>query len=865
MIRRGSTTAVSRRFWTLITATFCVAVISTASVVWLTATPILREMQDDTVVNTAHRSADSLAAALHDHRQFLTYLSKNADVIALTVGNTVDASQVRDMLDAFDGPAGLLRVRIFDFMKDLIATHGFAGDEQAAWDAQDLGEIVGARLDGTGPVDAVAFRGDAAAGRFLITVPIRYHGLVEGVLMGEVSLNLSDLVPSAGLITSPNIMRSDRLRQMHPLDDGRKDLIAAPVGETGLSMVMVPNRAAVSMIGAEILTNVTLAVSLTLLLPFGLFALVGRAAIIAPHDALQRSREQLREKQKSLAELALIAEMAKDAIAITDLESRIKWVNPAFELMTGYSAAELAGKVPSELLRGDGYEDNVIDEARRTHRNYSQLEAEVMNVKKDGTPYWISISLSPLADPNGVDYGHITIARDITERRRHDAAMLAASREVEHQALHDPLTSLPNRRFLDREIERRRVDPDHDTQTLVRIDLDHFKYVNDTLGHAAGDFVLCQVAAILRDETKAEDLAARVGGDEFVVLLAPRSTSQDGAGLATRLLGRIRQEMDFDGAPCRIGASFGVVSTSDKLVEEPELLISADAALYIAKEEGRNRVVLYTPAVHAVVVQNRMMATEIEEAIETEQFVPYYQPQFHARTRAFAGLEALVRWPNPKRGLLKPAAFLPLAEKLSVVPQIDAVMLRKGLAEVAGLSARGVTIPKLSFNVTAARIESAGLIDVIRAHGRGPTQVALEILESVLIEDQGAAFGFQIDMLRELGVAIEVDDFGSGHTSILGLMQLSPDVMKIDQRLIAPLPQSEVAAKMVRAVIEIGRALDIKVMAEGVETARHAEMLAEMGCDYLQGYHFARPMPGEALERYLRGLTEGPNVLPREA
>ncbi|MEM9100125.1 MAG: bifunctional diguanylate cyclase/phosphodiesterase, partial [Pseudomonadota bacterium] len=376
-------------------------------------------------------------------------------------------------------------------------------------------------------------------------------------------------------------------------------------------------------------------------------------------------------------------------------------------------------------------------------------------------------------------------------------------------------------------------------------------YVNDTLGHAAGDFVLIEVSRILAELSEDEDLAARVGGDEFVILLGPRKTIEQARTLAEKCLVEIRKDMEFEGRHCRVGASFGIASAASDVVSNPTLLLAADAALYLAKEQGRNTVEVYSQKMHTDVIEKRVLAAEIEEAIADRAFEPYFQPQFDAKTGALAGMEALVRWNHPSRGILTPDVFLPVAYQLSVVDAIDRIVLAKGLQTVQDLNRAGHQVPKISFNVVAKQLEDPEWRRLAKSIAIGSTVISFEVLESVLIEAQSSFFHFEIDRLKEEGFQIEVDDFGSGHASIIGLTQLDPCAMKIDQRLIFPLTEAKSARQMVHAIIEIGKALDIKVTAEGVESAEHAAILAEMGCDTLQGYHFAKPLPASELQQFL--------------
>jgi EAL domain-containing protein (putative c-di-GMP-specific phosphodiesterase class I) len=251
------------------------------------------------------------------------------------------------------------------------------------------------------------------------------------------------------------------------------------------------------------------------------------------------------------------------------------------------------------------------------------------------------------------------------------------------------------------------------------------------------------------------------------------------------------------------------------------------------------------------VVESRTLGLDIERALLQDEFEPFFQPQFDARTLELSGVEALARWRHPTRGVLVPYDFMKIADQRSAIDRIDAMIFRKGLEAIAKLNRQGLFIPKVSFNVVASQLENPDLPKRVERQRLGGTKVCFEVLESVLVEEQSSSFRFHIDNLKEQGFGIEVDDFGSGHASIIGLMQLSPDTMKIDQRLIFPIVESSAARQMVEAILEIAQAIDISVTAEGVETAEHAAILSSMGCDTLQGYHFAKPMASDAFATFL--------------
>ena len=442
------------------------------------------------------------------------------------------------------------------------------------------------------------------------------------------------------------------------------------------------------------------------------------------------------------------------------------------------------------------------------------------------------------------------------ERRlaAHARELEAANAEIRERALQDPLTGLPNRRHLDERLAAALADP-AGPACVIRIDLDRFKQVNDVLGHEAGDFVLRSVADILRRACSAADFPARVGGDEFVVLCAPGTALERAEAFARQLLRDILRPLDYAGKPCRFGASFGVAMQPETSTRADDLLSFADAALYVAKASGRGTVEVFTPALHSRIIEDRRLGDEFTEALETGQIVPFFQTQHRASDHAVCGLEVLARWRHPRRGTLAPDAYLGVARQLGLEGQLDAVVFDAALRATDRAAGRGLVVPRLSFNVSAGRVTDPGFLDAARrvraARAGSVPQLAFELLESVSLEEMGTGFWMNIDALRDMGFDFEIDDFGSGHASITSVVRLAPDTLKIDRELIRPLGESPGAEVMVRAILEIARALDIRVIAEGVETDAQARLLGELGVDALQGFHFSRPMPEDALGAYL--------------
>ncbi len=446
-------------------------------------------------------------------------------------------------------------------------------------------------------------------------------------------------------------------------------------------------------------------------------------------------------------------------------------------------------------------------------------------------------------------------AKDLAEARNQE--LEAAKESIEHLALHDYLTGLPNRRYLDRMLEERAqaCRTGELTLAVLHIDLDRFKQINDTLGHRAGDAMLKHAATVLRQSVRASDFVARIGGDEFVVLCTINVTPKKISNLAERIIAELCRPIRYENHDCRFGASIGIATGSGPSLDAKQLLLNADIALYRAKSAGRNRHEFFSTDARRRIIASKRLADDILIGLERGEFVPVYQPQFHARTLDIAGVETLARWQHREHGLLTPDRFLSTAEDINVVAAIDALILEQALADRKQWEKDGITIPKIAVNVSSRRLDDPNLGKKLRALKIQPGTVSFELLESISLDDCDDAVIANLRQLRRLGIDIEIDDFGTGHASIVSLLKLSPKTLKIDRELIRMLPQSSDQRKLVRSIIEIGRSLNILVTAEGVETMDHVRILGDLGCDMLQGYALARPMPGEQIPSFIRAAS----------
>ncbi|WP_370320495.1 EAL domain-containing protein [Oricola sp.] len=570
------------------------------------------------------------------------------------------------------------------------------------------------------------------------------------------------------------------------------------------------------------------------------------------------------EMQKLSQRLKLALDTSKIGIWELNLDtSEMKWDNRMKEL---YGVPE--GVDPSRydywsaVIHPDDKEraEEEFAEAISTGNTYNSE----FRVIADGTTRWIRAIGAVHNDLDGQRY-IVGVNWDVSSDIQLKTHLMAAKRnaefrnreledaraQMERNSLHDSLTGLPNRRFLDEQLLNGRAG--RTITALLHIDLDRFKHINDTLGHAAGDAMLVHAASILKANTRSDDFVARIGGDEFVIAITSPTDEQQLSSLAIRIVEQMRQPVPYENHECRFGVSIGVAQADAGESEYGQrLLIDADIALYRAKSNGRNRFEFFSEALKAEIVRNKRVADDILSGLERQEFLPYFQPQFDARTLEIVGVEALARWAHPTEGVLAPDSFLKIADELNVAPLLDRTILEQTLWQSTRWKAAGISIPKMSVNVSAGQLHDPDLISHLNGLPIEPGTVSFELLESIFLDEGNEVIAGNIERLETLGIDIEIDDFGTGYASIISLINLRPTRLKIDRRLITPIIGSDSQRRLVASIIEIGQALGIKVIAEGVETAEHAAILRDLGCDTLQGYAFAVPMPSDKLIEFVR-------------
>nr|WP_239522542.1 EAL domain-containing protein [Geodermatophilus sabuli] len=552
----------------------------------------------------------------------------------------------------------------------------------------------------------------------------------------------------------------------------------------------------------------------------------------------------------------VVVEAVLDALPsptlLIDAGGRVLLTNTAWELATGLlgddrSRIGVDGDYFALARRLDPGEDTLalVDRLRALSRGEcSSVQADYAVENRDGTR-WYHLQASRVDQAGQVVVTHT----DVTSRVR-------AERASDWRARHDTLTELPNRAHLHELIDAELARPDRGPVSVLFLDVDGFKEVNDSLGHEAGDDLLRQIATRLTGCTRAGDTVGRLGGDEFVVLC--RDCDTPGAeALADRCRASVDRPFELGGRMVRLGISIGIATAPESRparVRATDLVRDADLAMYAAKAAGRNRVRLFTADLRTAAQRRATFAAELREAIAADELVLHYQPVMHLPTRRCSGVEALVRWQHPSRGLLPPAAFLPVAAQHDLLTPIACWVLGSATRQAVAWREAGMHLVT-AVNISASHFSTGTLVrDVqgaLAASGLPPEQLVLELTETSLAEDVDRAAA-QFAELRRSGVEVSIDDFGSGLSSLGQLVSLPTGILKIDNSLVSfPEGRRSEAAAAIAAVVALGRACGVRSLAEGVETAEQLELAAELGCTFAQGFHIAHPMPAGELAGWL--------------
>ena len=562
------------------------------------------------------------------------------------------------------------------------------------------------------------------------------------------------------------------------------------------------------------------------------------AAMLAEHDRAQR-----------------YLNLTSNMIVALDVEGRVTMANPRVKDLLGYSEEELLGQKWLDLVY-PGPGNPAIWEVFRNFIAGDTTPAEYLEttaVGKSGQKVLLATHNTPIRDPEGKIIGTLSSAEDITERRRNED-------EIAHLAYHDRLTGLPNRTLFEEQLgqavaEARRAE---ETVALLFLDLDHFKLVNDSLGHAAGDVVLGMVADRLRAVTRESDLLARQGGDEFMLMLT--GLGADPRAGIDAVVDKLQQALEapfkLEGAEFEIGVSIGVSAFPLDAGSAPELLKNADVAMYQAKTAGRGRTSFYVAATDDPKLR-LSLTTRLRRALAEEQFVLHYQPIFRLGDGSLHGMEALIRWQDPEEGLLPPARFIQFAEDTGLMGPIGDWVIDSVCAQARAWRDEGLT-PSVSFNLSPRQLRGAQAATrlgvALEHHGLEPDCIVAELTETAAMADE-AATRHALDCLRDLGVRMAIDDFGAGHSSLARLRDLDVHQLKIDGSFLRGVPDDGAAVAVVRAIVALAAGLGITTVAEWVETEQQRLFLVEAGCELSQGFHLARPMPASEASEFMRAVA----------
>lgn len=547
-----------------------------------------------------------------------------------------------------------------------------------------------------------------------------------------------------------------------------------------------------------------------------------------------------RQTQDEFLQLAATAfANITEGIMITDADQHIVEVNAAFTEITGYSPGDIIGRTPRILSSGLEGSDffHAMWQALGSDGRWS---GELRNRRHNGEIYPQWLSIRAIRDAAGQPTHYVAVLADISQVKQ-------TEHKLWYLAHHDALTDLPNRLFLHGRLEHaikhaKRV---HAGLALMFIDLDNFKYVNDSLGHRAGDEVLRGAARRLTDTLRQDDTVARLGGDEFVILIEGADEALEIRHIADKLLHAFATPFRLGTQDFLVTPSIGISRYPDDGQDGETLLQNADTAMYEAKRQGRNGIAYYAPAQTLAVQRRVTLEGELRRALEREEFVLHFQPQYRSASQRLAGAEVLVRWQHPDGRLIPPAEFIPIAEEIGLIRPLGCWITEQACSQASAWRRAGLAPFRLSINLSPHQLQETCadvLADILTRTGFPAADLELEITESLLLK-QGSTAIIQLGRLQALGLRLSMDDFGTGHSSLSQLKLLPIHRLKIDRSFVRDLTDDPNDATIVRAIIALGHALGLQVTAEGVETPAQLALLTHERCDEYQGYLFSRPLP----------------------
>ena len=562
-----------------------------------------------------------------------------------------------------------------------------------------------------------------------------------------------------------------------------------------------------------------------------------------------RDISQQRRAEKDLRMAATVFEHSTSAILITDPAGYIVQANEAFSRVSGYALEQVLDQLPN-MLTVDEQQDAHLRYVLKQLNEHSTWEGEVWLKRRNGEHYPAWVGITAVLDDEGDLASYVCFFSDISERK-------ASEQRIHRLAYYDALTHLPNRTlFQDRlHTALQSAERQKGWVVLMFLDLDRFKPINDSLGHAAGDRMLKEMATRLLGCVDDDDTVARMGGDEFTLLLQPRANREMALNraihVAEQILGSLVKPFVLEGREFFVTASIGIALSPQDGNELSQLMKNADTAMYHAKERGKNNFQFYQADMNASALERLELESDLRHALDQNEFVLYYQPQFSGDGKRLTGAEALLRWRHPRRGLVPPGDFIPVLEELGLVVDVGDWVISEACRQLKTWHQNKVRVPKVSVNISARQFSDGQLgtriATILKDTGLPPACLELELTESILMREVNEAMQI-LASLKNLGLSIAVDDFGTGYSSLNYLKQFPIDVLKIDRTFVDGLPSGEQDAQIARAIIAMAHSLNLAVIAEGVETHEQLDFLREHGCDEVQGYLFGRPMPANRFE-----------------